>query len=128
MAARFAATWARTFGLADDRVARLELAVEEVVANIARHAYSDLGGPVTVEVRRKDGRVQVLVGDQGPPFDPVASGPPTLGDTLEERELGGLGIRMILSFVDDVRYERTSEGNVLVLTCNTGPAPGEHLP
>ncbi len=42
--------------------------------------------------------------DDGDPFDPLAAPPPDLEAPLEERDLGGLGVHIVRSLADEVRY------------------------
>lgn len=98
-------------------VRKAELASEEALVNIIRHAYKQGEGKIKihVEIFPKD-RVEIAILDKGPPFNPLleeteidASIP------LEEREEGGLGILLMRQYMDEVLYKRERGSNVLTL-------------
>ncbi len=52
-------------------------------------------------------------------FDPLEVPPPDLAKPLEEREIGGLGIHLVRSAMDAVKYRRSGNRNVLLLVKRT---------
>ena len=63
------------------------------------------------------GRVTAEVEDDGRPFDPFADAPtPDLEQSLDERPVGGLGVHLIRSFMEEVGYRREGERNLVSLT------------
>lgn len=95
----------------------LNLALEELVTNIVSHGYAE-AGPHRIEVRMalEADRVRVDVRDDGRPFDPFAQAPaPDLDAGLDERAVGGLGVHLIRTFMDEVRYRRDGELNHVTL-------------
>jgi serine/threonine-protein kinase RsbW len=104
----------------------LQVALDEIVANIVAHAAAGRGGNAfDLWFRRDDDCVQIVVADDGPAFDPLALPAPDVTLPLEARQPGGLGIMLIKALMDDVRYERTAR-NVLTIRkrINTGAEPG----
>ena len=55
------------------------------------------------------------VHDGGKPFNPLDVKPPDLYAPLEDRELGGLGIHLVRSLMDQVTYRREGDQNVLTV-------------
>ena len=55
------------------------------------------------------------VGDDGSPFDPLASREPQIDLPVEEREIGGLGIHLIKNLTDEVSYRRDGDSNLLTM-------------
>jgi serine/threonine-protein kinase RsbW len=102
-------------GISPERQMRLELAVEEAVTNLCRHAYAGRGGELTVRINTTESALAVELEDAGPPFDPLAAPPPDLTLGLEQRRPGGLGIFLIRRSVDDVAYRRERERNILTM-------------
>lgn len=101
---------------------KLRVALDEIVANIIGYGTTPDGAPeIDVWFSRKAGVVEVVVADSGPPFDPLSRPPPDLTLPLEARTPGGVGITLVKSLMDDVRYERTT-GNVLTLRKTIGAA------
>ena len=91
------------------------MALDEIVANLVRHAAAGAGTPAFDLWFRRDGDViEVTVADDGPAFDPLARADPAVTLPLEARQPGGLGILLVKSLMDDVRYERTTR-NMLTL-------------
>jgi anti-sigma regulatory factor (Ser/Thr protein kinase) len=103
----------REAGLPDEVVLDLRLVAEEVLVNVAHYGHDD-GGAHVVRVRlgvRPD-EVTLELADDGRPFDPLAAPPPDLG---AERPIGGLGIHLVRTLVDDATYARVGGQNVLSL-------------
>ena len=95
---------------------KIELAVEEALVNIVRHAY--LGKPEKIRLKvihHPKQRVEIVIEDSGPPFDPLSTKLPNVSGNLEEREIGGLGIMMMRQNMDEIRYQRKGKSNVLTL-------------
>jgi anti-sigma regulatory factor (Ser/Thr protein kinase) len=101
--------------LSHDTEWRLRVALDEIVANIATHGARH-GQPPRVELAfRRDGdRIEVVVTDDGHAFNPLAAPEPDLSASLEHRTPGGVGIKLLKSLIEDVRYERTDR-NILTL-------------
>ncbi len=95
----------------------LNLALEEAVTNVIMYAYPPgADGLVDIEAIIRKESLDFIITDSGIPFDPTAA--PTADITLgvEERPIGGLGIYLVRSIMDTVRYERTDGKNILSMT------------
>lgn len=102
---------------------RLRVVLDEIVANIVTHTPRSAAGPgpaVDVWFRSEPGAVEVTVADDGPAFNPLLQPEPDLTLPLQARQPGGLGITLVKSLMDDVRYERTDR-NVLTIRKHFGP-------
>ncbi len=108
-------------GVSQENAARLELAVEEWVVNVCRHAYSEAGGTVAVTVREERERVLVEISDLGRAFDPTSFEEPDVTAPLAERAPGGLGVLLIRRMLEDVRYRRDGDRNVVTLAVAKWP-------
>ena len=94
--------------------AEMLVAVDEIGNNIA--SYS--GSPdmeVVFERAEEPPVVRLTFIDAGTPWDPLAHLDPDTTLGLDERAVGGLGILMVKKLMDDVRYERRGDHNVLAL-------------
>ena len=58
----------------------------------------------------------VSIADDGVPFNPLAETAPDTTLSIEDRQIGGLGIHIVVNMVDDISYQRTAGKNVLTLT------------
>jgi anti-sigma regulatory factor (Ser/Thr protein kinase) len=117
---RFAATFA-AFGdaatslrevLAERRIEAdprysVELAFEEIAGNIIRHGRPT--GDVNVEVGFRDDEIVLTFEDDGVPFDPRQQPAPPEPSSLEEAEIGGLGLMLVRKFTSRIEYERTGD-------------------
>ena len=99
----------------------LRLACEEVVMNIASYAYpDDEEGFIEVEIDKKDDRIVIIFKDGGVPFNPKDHEMPDTKLPLEQRRIGGLGIFLVISKMDDVRYAYVDNKNVLTIEKKLG--------
>ncbi len=108
---------AREAKLPTSQVGELDLLVEEIFMNIARHSYpKDLPGPVAVTYSvTGPGELAVEFGDQGIEFNPLTVDPPSLALNLEERQVGGLGVYLLKAFAHSLSYRRENGWNRLTL-------------
>ena len=87
---------------------------EEVVCNAIDHGGCHAPGhQVTVEMAIRDDRVTLCFRDDGEPFDSLDQPPPDLEADLEERPVGGLGVHLIRTLADEIRYSREGHFNIL---------------
>jgi serine/threonine-protein kinase RsbW len=102
--------------LAPDVVNSLNVALDEAVSNAINHGY-DAGtrGEIAVRLRRRPDSVLLEIEDDGRPFDPLQAPPPDLTSPLAARRIGGLGVHLIRSLMDEVTYARHDGRNILKL-------------
>ena len=100
---------------ADDVWGKLSVVVEELVLNIVDYANSDY---LDVEIIRDDKSITLRFHDGGVPFNPLEKEEPDFTIPLEDRKIGGLGIFMVIKYMDTVTYERTGEENILTVRKN----------
>ena len=94
----------------------VNLAIDEVVTNVVRHAFDHAKeNEVVAGVFVSGDVVTTEVSDAGRAFNPLDVPPPNLDAPLAERTLGGLGIHLIRSLMDSVEYRRENGKNVLTM-------------
>ena len=95
----------------------VDIAVDEVFANLIRYAYGEGNGPVTIRVYTEENpKTAVIVfTDNGKPFDPLAVADPDTTLPMNKRPIGGLGIFMLKKMMDDIQYENRDGRNILTL-------------
>lgn len=105
------------FGLPADVVFNICLSLDEIFTNIVSYGYDDPSRHEIDVILRHDGHtVSATVVDDGREFDPLANAlPPDLESALEDRSVGGLGVFLVRTFMDDVSYSRDGERNRLVI-------------
>ena len=95
---------------------QIDVAVEELFANIAHYAYAPETGPAVLRVAvEPDRTVAITFVDQGVPFDPLARPDPDVTLAAEDRLIGGLGIYMAKKTMDGMEYRREGDSNVLTI-------------
>lgn len=106
---------ARQADLPESRIGELDLLIEEIFMNIARHSYPEgVPGVVTITYRVPGpGELAVEVGDQGVEFDPLAAPVPDLTLDISRRPIGGLGIFLLRTFASSLSYRREQGWNRL---------------
>ena len=109
------AEWIEMIGLPQELNMPINLALEEAVSNVMLYAYPDKSGQVLVECDRSD-KLVFTITDSGVPFDPTQQKEPDVTQNLDERPIGGLGIFLVRQIMDDIRYERKDNKNILTLT------------
>ena len=93
--------------LDENRVAELELAVNEAASNVMKHAYHGRTDQlINLEAEAFPDHVTIRLHHLGDPFDPSVVFPPTFDGSRES----GFGVYLITNSVDDVRYYRDERG------------------
>ncbi|HSR52863.1 MAG TPA: ATP-binding protein [Acidobacteriota bacterium] len=93
-------------GMPEGEVAKIQLAVDEACSNVIEHAYGhDQSKEVMVGVSYDDSQLMIAIVDRGRGFDPSTVRPQQLKDLVAERQTGGLGLQLIRSLMDEVRYD-----------------------
>ena len=107
------------YDLAPALSARINLALEEAVCNVIMYAYPEgTAGTMDLEAVREGNQLRFTLVDRGKAFDPTAAPEANLSASLEDRPIGGLGIHLVRSIMDGIRYERRDGKNVLTLIIN----------
>ena len=109
-------------GVPADQMGRLDLCLNEALANVIAHAYSGSESkPITLTLEVSDcAQAAVTVTDEGPAFDMASAPLPERPQTLADAEPGGLGLMMIRSFSDEVAYRRVDGKNELTFRVRWG--------
>ncbi len=99
---------------------QIDVAIDEIVSNIAFYAYNGHVGYVRVEVEEasETGQVRIKFTDGGMPYNPLEREAPDITASAEERGIGGLGIHIVRKTMDDVRYEYENGKNILTIVKN----------
>lgn len=101
---------AETMGFSPEELDQIELAVDEACANVIEHAYPpDPDGKAKSQqlhlcLKLEFGKFTVIITDHGATFDPSLIQPPNLSEYLAQYRVGGLGIYLMRSLMDEVDY------------------------
>lgn len=98
----------------------IEVAIDELFANIAQYAYNpDTGyATVQVDVLKDPLSVEVTFIDHGKKYDPLAREDPDTTLSIEDRPIGGMGILIVKKSMDAVNYEYKDGKNILTIKKN----------
>jgi len=112
----FIARYARSYGLSQDTIQNIRLAVDEAFTNIVKHAYGgDEHKNITVEVGLENGAFRVALIDLGRPFNPATYREPDIPGRIQNGKRGGVGIYLIRQLMDSVDYQRSGDRNIIIL-------------
>ena len=106
----------RNSQIENSRIPDVELAVEELIVNIINYSYPGNIGSVELLCEIEKDKLIIKIIDEGVPFDPVKSPDPERDVPLKERTRGGMGIYLSKSLIDEMRYKREDNKNILSLT------------
>ena len=101
-------------GFSSDEKNEICIAVEEIFMNIVNYAYDETGN-VCISVYSKE-KTYIKFVDTGKPYNPLEQPEPDLNKSIEDRQIGGLGIFMVLNLMDSVEYSREDGKNELTIT------------
>jgi serine/threonine-protein kinase RsbW len=90
------------------------LILEELFTNTITHGASD-GREILIQINLnidKD-QLNMTYKDNGIPFNVLELPNPDLTASIENREVGGLGVYYVKTLSDSVEYEHTEKNNVL---------------
>ncbi|MEI7599162.1 MAG: ATP-binding protein [Aestuariivirga sp.] len=95
---------------------RFGLVLDELITNIISYGLEGRSdGIITLSIEHRDGALHAELADNGPPFDPLATDTkPPVGD-IETRDVGGLGLTLVKSFMDRLDYRRVDGLNRLTM-------------
>lgn len=112
----FVGNSAKASGFNGLRLREIELCTEEAIVNIINYAYSGEDGHVEITCRDEGERGFVIeIMDWGKPFDIKSIPIPEINTDVLERKIGGLGIFFINELMDEVKYRREEDKNILTL-------------
>ena len=115
--------FARSRGVPEKTIFALALALEECGSNIVNHALKrDPQRTFHVVIEQAGETFVMELRDDGPPFDPTAA--PDRPQAQDDDLPGGWGIQLVRRNMDEVRYARAGDENILRLTRRLDPAAG----
>jgi serine/threonine-protein kinase RsbW len=115
---------ANNAGLGTDDIDDIILAVDEACTNIIKHAYKSVpDGEIIIEINYNSRKFTIKLIDHGNSFDPESVPVPDLQKYLRQRKVGGLGLYLMRTLMDDVKYISVpGEYNQVMLSKNLNNA------
>jgi serine/threonine-protein kinase RsbW len=98
---------AEKVGFDDEDVGKIELACDEACTNVIKHAYNERKQVQSLDIAIKLDyqKLTLVVTDHGKGFDPKAIRIPDMKEYLAELKVGGLGIYLMKTLMDEVDYD-----------------------
>lgn len=101
---------------------QIDIAVEELFVNVSSYAYSPGSGEITVSIEinsnNDSNQAVITLTDSGIPYNPLLREDPDITLSAEERSIGGLGIFMVKESMDEMRYQRADDHNIVTIIKN----------
>ena len=100
----------------DSLVFKVNLVLEELGLNILSYGNSDVDRSPEIEITliSEDDSLTIEVADDGRPFNPLEDAVvPDVDALLGERSIGGLGVHLVRTLMDDLSYQRADGRNLL---------------
>jgi serine/threonine-protein kinase RsbW len=92
-------------GFASDVIENIILAVDEACTNIIKHAYKSFPeGEMIIKTKFTNSRFIVSITDYGISFEPTKIPEPDLQKYYRQKRVGGLGMYLMKTLVDEVKY------------------------
>lgn len=110
----------KAHGVSDIQISELVLALDEMCSNLMIHSHR-CNPKELFEINiilKKDEPIIFEIIDDGNTFDINQFAEPDLGNLVQEKRKGGLGIRLVKSIMDKIEYQHTSGKNICRLTKN----------
>ena len=104
-------------GLDSDKIAELDVIIDEVMNNYVSYAYDGVKRPtLDIELRLDSGIAELTFTDNGVLFDPLGKEDPDIGSDLKDRPIGGMGIIIVKTIADKITYRVFEGKNRLTVT------------
>ena len=109
-------------GIPMTKVEDIMLAVDEACTNIIKHAYKlSPEGEIKISIDYNKEKFTITIIDYGKSFQPETVPLPDLQKYYREHKVGGLGIYLMKSLMDDVKYTSVpGKYNQVLLSKNIG--------
>ena len=109
--------FARVGGLPEEVSFSVQLAIDELFTNIVSYGYDDEDShQVEIKMSVQGRELQIDLIDDAKEFDPLhEAAQPDLDASLEDRRIGGVGIHLVKTMMDEVSYKYEDSKNHLTL-------------
>ncbi|HEX3973275.1 MAG TPA: ATP-binding protein [Stellaceae bacterium] len=105
---------------------KLNVALEELLTNTISYGYDDDGRhEIAIDIAREGETIVTEISDDGHAFDPLNAPPPDLDSAIEDRRIGGLGVHLVRTMMDDVAYAYRDGRNHVTLRKKIAPGAEE---
>jgi serine/threonine-protein kinase RsbW len=93
----------------------MQVALDELLTNAITHGNVTLSDPMQVDLIVGSNTLRAVVSHAGKYFDPTQVAAPDTTMDLHDRQIGGLGLHLVRSMMDEFSYEHVNGRNILKL-------------
>ena len=95
---------------------RVNLVLEEFGINVINYAHKEGDHDFEITLFSEPETLTIEITDDGVPFNPLEDKPtPDTSAPMDERPIGGLGLHLVRSMTEEIRYERENSRNHSIL-------------
>ncbi len=102
-------------GVDGKSIIKVITACEEIIVNVMNYAYTHGEGDLEIAFYEGQDYVTITFIDSGTPFNPLKAPEVDVNLSMDERQVGGLGIHMVKHMMDHVSYEYKDNKNILTI-------------
>ncbi len=111
--------FSETYGIPQKTSFNLNLVLEELLANIISYGYKDHNPHlIYLTLGVESNILTAKIEDDAIAFNPLEAPEADTSQALEERSIGGLGIHFVKALMNELRYERVGDRNILHMQCS----------
>jgi len=97
-------------------IQKFNIAFDELLNNNISYGFKDgTEHNINVDIEIKGERLIITITDDGIPFNPFVKDPPDTKLSVNERDVGGLGIHIVKNLMDEFKYTRSADKNIITL-------------
>jgi serine/threonine-protein kinase RsbW len=95
----------------------LNVCLDELINNTISYGYEDRDAhSIAIKLSLDADVLSAEIRDDGKPFDPRQAAPAVLDESLQSRQIGGLGLHFVKSLMDEISYTRVGHNNVVKIS------------
>ena len=95
---------------------QVNLVFDELLNNIISYAFPDHDiRHIKIHVEYSGEQLLITIEDDGLPFNPFQQSEVDTSLSVEDREIGGLGIHLVKNVMDEAKYQRYKDCNIVTL-------------
>ena len=103
-------------GLSKKLIFEINLALDELFTNIISYGFKDEEEhTIKVTITPQNEELCLCIEDDGIPFNPIDFETTDVACSVENCQIGGLGIHIMRKLMDEICYQRCEDKNVLTL-------------
>jgi len=106
-------------GLAAGVAQKVCIVFDDLLNNVISYGFNDdEDHQINIDISVTSEQLVITVADDGVPFNPFDRVGPDTSLSLEERDIGGLGVLLVTELMDQCSYQRRRDRNVVTLVMN----------